>query len=132
MAAIAAVSASGPRAARSSTIMRKPPAVPTPRTGGGTITSTSASSIAASFCCSARWIAGADFAGSLARAANGSSTRNMVPEFGALVKVAPEKPTKFTARATPGTVLAISVIRRLTASVRPSAAPPGSCATTIR
>ena len=31
-----------------------------------------------------------------------------MPEFGALVKVAPEKPTKFTARATPGTCRAIS------------------------
>ena len=56
----------------------------------------------------------------------------MAPELGALVKVAPEKPTMFTAWATPGTVNAVSTTRRFTSSVRASAAPPGSCVTMIR
>ena len=56
----------------------------------------------------------------------------MVPELDALVKVAPEKPTRFTACTTPGTCSASSETRRLTASVRSSAAPPGSCITAMR
>ena len=56
-----------------------------------------------------------------------SSTRKIAPAFGALVKVAPEKPTMFTACATPGIFSAMSTARRLTASVRASEAPGGSC-----
>jgi len=79
-----------------------------------------------------RWIAGADCAGSLARSENGASPTKIVPELGALVKVAPEKPTRFTACTTPGTCIASSETRRFTASVRSSAAPPGNCITATR
>ncbi len=77
-------------------------------------------------------IAPADLAGSLARSANGSSTTKTAPALGATVKVAPEKPTTFTAIETPGTLSAISTARRLTASVRASEAPGGSCVAMIR
>ncbi len=69
--------------------------------------------------------------GSAARFSNGSSTRNSAPAFGALVKVAPEKPTMFTAWATPGTPSAISSARCCTASVRASDAPGGNWTTTM-
>ena len=74
----------------------------------------------------------ADWLGSLARFSNESSTRKAAPAFGALVKVAPEKPTMFIAPTTPGVFSAMSTMRRCTASVRASAAPGGNCATTIR
>ena len=51
--------------------------------------------------------------GSLARFSNESSTRKAAPAFGALVKVAPEKPTMFTAPMTPGTFSAVSTIAPL-------------------
>src|SRR5260370_28340805 len=97
MADTAARSASGPRPARSPTIMRKPPAVRMPRTGGGVMTRTRPSWIADSFCRRAAWSAGPDFRGSFARFWNGSRATKTVPELGALGKVAPEKPTKLTA-----------------------------------
>jgi len=103
-----------------------------PRTGGGITTTTSASWIEAKRWNSVPWMAAADFLGSRARVSNGSSGRKIAPELGALVKVAPEKPAKFTACATPGTSRAMSTTWRLTASVRASEAPPGSCVTTIR
>ena len=78
------------------------------------------------------WIAAADWCGSWARFSNGSSVTKTAPAFGALVKVAPEKPTMFTACATPGTFSAISTARRLTSSVRASEAPGGSCVTMMR
>jgi hypothetical protein len=112
--------------------MRKPPDVPMPRTGGGMTTRTRPSWIEARRWNRAPWIAAALFLGSRARTSNGSSGRNIAPEFGALVKVAPEKPAKFTAWTTPGTCKAVSTTCRLTASVRASEAPLGSCVTTIR
>src|SRR4029077_4276250 len=99
----AARRASGPRPLRSATIMRKPPAVPMPRTGGGAMTRTSPSWITDSFCRRGAWSAGPDFRGSFARFSNGSRATKTVPELGALVKVAPEKPTKLTAWVIPGT-----------------------------
>ena len=61
-----------------------------------------------------------------------SSTTKIAPALGALVKVAPEKPTMFTALETPGVFSAISTARRLTSSVRASAEPGGNCVTMIR
>ena len=44
----------------------------------------------------------ADWSGRRRAGRTASSTRKIAPAFGALVKVAPEKPTMFTASATPG------------------------------
>ena len=74
----------------------------------------------------------AESSGSRPRFSNESSTTKIAPEFGALVNVAPEKPTMFTALEMPGVLSAISTARRLTASVRCSAAPGGNCVTMIR
>jgi len=112
--------------------MRKPPALPMPRTGGGATTTTSASCIVMNCPNNRRWMAAADWFGSLARWSNGASTRKIAPEFGALVKVAPEKPTMFTAPSTPGVCRARSTARRLTASVRASEAPGGNCTMVMR
>ena len=67
MALTASCSACGPRPARSSTIMRKPPALPMPCTGGGATTKISASWIAASRLNSSPVMAPADLRGSSAR-----------------------------------------------------------------
>ena len=77
-------------------------------------------------------MAAADLLGSCALVSKGSRVKKTAPEFGAFVKVAPEKPAKFTAWAMPGTLSAVSTTWRLTASVRASEAPLGSCVTTIR
>jgi hypothetical protein len=82
--------------------------------------------MAASFMNNARWMPAAVWLGSLARLWNESSTRKAAPAFGALVKVAPEKPTMFTAPLTPGVFKAVSTMRRCTSSVRASEAPGGS------
>ncbi len=50
----------------------------------------------------------------------------MTPVFGALVKVAPSKPTKATAASTPGRVSMMSPALRTTSSVRLSVEPGGS------
>ena len=50
----------------------------------------------------------------------------MTPVFGALVKVAPSKPTKATAASIPGRVSMISPALRTTSSVRLSVEPGGS------
>ena len=55
----------------------------------------------------------------------------MTPALLALVKVAPEKPENATALRTPGVLLTISVARWMTASVRSSDDPSGSCTTMI-
>jgi hypothetical protein len=102
-----------------------------PITGGGSTATMKASWIAESRLFSSAWIAGADWCGSLARFWKESSTRNSAPELGALVKVAPEKPTMFMAWAMPGTPNAISSARCCTASVRDSDAPGGNCTTTM-
>ena len=56
----------------------------------------------------------------------------MAPAFGALVKVAPEKPTITTECDTPGVACTISVALRITSSVRRNEEPGGSCAATMR
>ena len=48
------------------------------------------------------------------------------PVFGALVKVAPSKPTKATASLMPGVARMVSEARRMTASVRLRLEPGGS------
>ena len=103
-----------------------------PDTGGGCTTKMSASWIAANLPNSAPVMAAADFLGSLARFSHGSRVRKMAPELGALVKVAPEKPTKLTPCSTPGVPSAMSIARRYTSSVRASDAPGGSWITTMR
>ena len=103
-----------------------------PATGGGATTMTRPSWIGASRLNSSPWMTVADLRGSEARSANGSSVTKMAPAFGAVVNVAPENPTMFTAWATPGTPSAMSAALRLTASVRPSEAPGGSCVTMIK
>ena len=60
------------------------------------------------------------------RSSNGLSVTKMTPEFGALVKVAPSKPAKVTALATPGRDSRISDALRTTRSVRSRLAPGGS------
>ena len=106
--------------------------MPIPATGGGAMTRISASWITENLPNSEPMMAAEDCCGSLARSAHGSSTRKIAPAFGALVKVAPEKPTMFTACATPGVLSAISTARCCTSSVRESEAPGGSWTTTIR
>ncbi len=96
MAPTAPCSACGPRPPRSSTIMRKPPALPMPVTDGGWTTTMKASWISPKRLNSSPWMPAADLRGSAARASQGSSTRKIAPAFDACVKVAPEKPTMFT------------------------------------
>ena len=60
------------------------------------------------------------------RSSNGFSVTNTTPEFGALVKVAPSKPAKATALATPGRDSRISDALRTTRSVRSRLEPGGS------
>ena len=60
------------------------------------------------------------------RSSNGLSVVKMTPELGALVKVAPSKPAKVTALATPGRVSRISAALRTTRSVRSRLDPGGS------
>ena len=103
-----------------------------PITGGGATTTTNPSWIAANLPNSAPMMAAADLRGSFARCSAGSSVRKTAPAFGALVKVAPEKPTMLTAWATPGVASAMSTMRRDAASVRASDAPEGNCVTMIR
>lgn len=56
----------------------------------------------------------------------------MTPVLGALVKVAPSKPTNATAASTPGRVSRISPALRTTSSVRLSVEPGGSWKTVMK
>ena len=69
------------------------------------------------------------FVGALLERLSGTK---ITPAFGALVKVAPSKPAKGTACATPGVASMSLVTRRVTSSVRSSDAPGGSWMTVIR
>ena len=60
------------------------------------------------------------------RSGNGENAVKTTAVLEALVNVAPEKPAKATALATPGVAFAISETRRVTASVRDSEAPSGN------
>ena len=61
-----------------------------------------------------------------ARSSKGASGLKITAEFGALVKVAPSRPTIGTVWATPGVSSTILLTRRVTSSVRASEAPGGS------
>ena len=60
------------------------------------------------------------------RSSNGFKVTKMTPELGALVKVAPSKPAKATALATPGRDSRMSDALRTTRSVRSRLEPGGS------
>ena len=101
-----------------------------PRTGGGSTRDDEARpGSATAVRVSSAWMPRADCPDRWARFSNGSSTRKIAPALGALVKVAPEKPTMLRRAATPGTCSAISSARCCTASVRASEAPGGNCTT---
>jgi len=99
-----------------------------PATGGGATTTMKASLMAAYLANSARWMAGAERLALPARFSNGSRITKIAPAFGALVKVAAEKPTSENACPTPGVSSARSMPRRISSSVRASEEPGGSCA----
>ena len=62
----------------------------------------------------------------LTRSSNGLSVTKTTPELGAFVNVAPSKPAKATAFATPGRDSRISDALRTTRSVRSRLEPGGS------
>ncbi len=70
--------------------------------------------------------------GSSRRSANGFRVTKITPVLGALVKVAPSKPTKATACDTPGVARIISEAWRTSLSARSRVAPWGSCMAAIR
>ena len=66
------------------------------------------------------------------RLSNGARPKKTMPSFGAAEKPAIDRPGKATESTMPGTFSAMSLMRRITASVRSSEAPAGSCAMPIR
>lgn len=66
------------------------------------------------------------------RSSKGARPKKMIPSFGAAEKPAIDRPGKPTESITPGTLSAMSVISRITASVRSMEAPAGSCAMPMR
>ena len=66
------------------------------------------------------------------RCSNGFRVTKITPVLGALVKVAPSKPTKDTACSTPGVAMIISDAWRTSLSARSSVEPAGSCMAAIR
>ena len=66
------------------------------------------------------------------RSLKGFRVTKITPVLGALVKVAPSKPTNETALATPGRDRMISLALRTRASDRSSVEPAGSCMAAIR
>ena len=115
---------------RSCNCSLKPPAVPRPRTGGGGSAMMKASSMTDRFWIMLRMTT-STVSPWAARSRNGVKRVKIAPALGALVKVAPENPENATALHTPGVFKRISVARRMTASVRASEAPSGSCTTTM-
>ena len=99
-----------------------------PLTGGGITTPTKASSIANSFICKRCAMAPADSALPL-RLACGSSVAKMTPLLEAMPKPAvTDKPENEMMDSTPFSADMMSVMRRITASVRSMDAESGSCA----
>ena len=90
-----------------------------------------ASSIAPNFWLSCIAIA-PPLSSGLSRSSNGSSVTKTMPAFELLVKPAIERPGKATALSTPGCSRAMSLIRRITSSVRSRVAPSGSWAKPTR
>ena len=121
----------GPRLFWSSSSILKPPAVPSPGTGGGGIVMMKASWMPAS-----RLRISPRITGTLnplaERSSKGASVLKMAPALDALVKVAPSNPAKATVWATPGTLRSSSLARRITASVRAREAPGGRVTTVMR
>ena len=113
---------------RSSIIILKPPAVPIPCTAGGGITSTSPPFTACSAGMSSEITCGAR----AVRSWCGFSPKKITPALGALVKVAPSSPAKPTDTFTAGLRSEMAIAWRITASVRCSELPGGSCTTPIR
>jgi hypothetical protein len=66
------------------------------------------------------------------RLSKGSRPKKTMPSFGAAEKPAIDRPGKATESMMPGTLSAMALISRITASVRSSEAPAGSCAMPIR
>lgn len=105
--------------------------VPKPITGGGGNTAMNASLIAPYCWFSDAVIASADSA-LPRRSSNGLSVTKTMPALALLVKPLIDSPGNAMAWSTPGCFSAMSVMRRITASVRSSDAPLGSCAKLIR
>ncbi len=86
-------------------------------------------------CCSAPLtlprIANFDSSGEV-RFSNGARPKKMMPSFGAAENPAIDRPGNATASTMPGVFKAMSLMRRITASVRSSDAPAGSWAMPIR
>ena len=108
----------------------KPPELPMPGTGGGGSAMMKASSMLCRLPNSWPMILPAD-SPALSRLSKSLNGAKITPALLALVKVAPEKPAKATASCTPGVLRMISEAFWITASVRSSEAPSGSCTTTI-
>ena len=100
-------------------------------TGGGGNIAMKASSIAPNFWLSCIAIA-PPLSSGLSRSSNGFSVTNTMPAFELLVKPAIDRPGKATALSTPGCSRAMSLMRRITSSVRSSVAPSGSWAKPTR
>ena len=66
------------------------------------------------------------------RLSKSARPKKTMPSLGAAEKPAIDKPGKATESTMPGTLSAIELICRMTASVRSSEAPAGSCAMPIR
>ncbi len=105
--------------------------VPRPCTGGGGNTAIKASWTAAYFWFRSAAIAAPD-SSLVLRSSNGLSVANTMPALGLLVKPLIDRPGKATADSTPGCLSAISLILRITSSVRSSVAPSGSLAKPTR
>ena len=103
--------------------------MPIPGTEGGSSTNTKASRSENIF---PRKSARIFSFGKLRRSAKGFSGTKITPVLGALVKVAPSKPTKATACDTPGVAMIISDAWRTSLSERSRVAPWGSCMAAIR
>ena len=99
--------------------------VPSPLTGGGGNMAMKASWMPAYFLFRSAAIALPLSDGSL-RSSNGFSVENTMPAFEELVKPEIDRPGNATELSTPGWVRAMSLILRMTSSVRSSVAPSGS------
>ncbi len=130
--ALATVSSSaGSPPCTSCTSILKPPVVPMPRTGGGATEMMKASWMPAN-CVFNVLISACALWPFAARCLKSSKGVNTTAALGAVVKVAPSRPTMGTAWAMPGVDRTIFVTLRATSSVRASEAPGGSWMMLIR
>ena len=91
-----------------------------------------ASWIAANFWFSAAAISSAERVFSKFGSSKSRSATNAMPTFGALTKPFTDRPGNATECATPGSSSMMSVMRRMTSSVRSSVAASGNCANATR